>query len=136
MVEVVNHEERRNKRVTLMNGHDDNKRRKRMTKITREMKAVALTILAQYNSLMPFKLSGKKLGGDENMAAHEAFVAKTGHQINIMQWNKITHDLRKKEAQKISMPSPTVPKSEMQEVSYDIEDTEKEEVTSNERIKW
>ena len=133
MVEVVSHEERRNKRVNLMNGSEDNKRRKRMTKITREMRAVAYTILAQYNSLVPFQLSGKKLGEEENAAAHEAFVSKTGHQINIMQWNKITHDLRKKEAQKISLPSPTVPKSVMQDVSYDNEDADKEDVKSEER---
>ena len=105
-----------------------------MTKITREMKEVAIAILAQYNSLVPFQLSGRKMGGEENVAAHQAFVAKTGHQINIMQWNKITHDLRKKEAQKISMPSLTLPKSEMQEVSNDTEDTEKEELTRKKRV--
>ena len=80
-------------------GMEDNKKL-RTPKITRDMREVAINILAKYNSLKAPKHGGERLSHEDNVAAHEDFVAITGHQINLEQWRKITQSLRMKEADK------------------------------------
>ena len=84
----------------------------RMTKITKEMREIAITILAKYNSLKLVQQGGERLSHENNVAAHETFVAKTGHQIDLEQWRKIAQSIRMKEAGKDFASSSTVQKLE------------------------
>ena len=95
------------------------KQTRRMAKITKEQKGVALTILAKYNSLKAVQHGGERLSIENNAAAHETYVASTGHQINRNQWRKITQSLRMEQASSSS----TVPKYDHDQViNYDLDD--------------
>ena len=93
----------------------NNYKKLRTPKITRDMREVAVNILAKYNSLQAMKHGGGRLSQEDNAAAHEDFVAMTGHQIDREQWRKITQRLRVEEAGKKSVSktsSVPVPKAE------------------------